>query len=207
TMNADGSNPLQLTHGLADASSPSYSPDGNSIVFVVDQNQIRRIWVMDKSGNGAHAITPPYGKEDFSPAWSPDGQKIVFVSLKKGDRELYIMNRDGSNPVQLTQGLGNTGGKCSWSPDGNLIAFYAGQPTHHQIYTIHPDGSDLRAITTRGNNLAPSFSPDGQWITFTSYQLPDLTNYPEIWIMHPDGSGSIRLTAGRRVNWQPSWGR
>ncbi|MGE5224929.1 MAG: hypothetical protein ACM3PY_21040, partial [Omnitrophica WOR_2 bacterium] len=40
TMNADGSNPLQLTHGLADASSPSYSPDGNSIVFVVDQNQI-----------------------------------------------------------------------------------------------------------------------------------------------------------------------
>lgn len=205
-MNADGTNPVQLTHGLADASSPSYSPDGNSIVFVVNQKQIRRIWVMDKSGNGAHAITPPFGKEDYSPAWSPDGQRIVFVSITNGDRELFIMNPDGSNLVQLTRRIGDAGGKCSWSPDGSLIAFYAGQPAHHQIYTVRPDGSNLSRLTTSGNNLAPSFSPDGQWITFTGYQLPDTTDYPQIFVIHPDGSGVKQLTSGHRINWQPSWG-
>lgn len=206
TMNADGTNLVQLTHGLADASSPSYSPDGNSIVFVVNQKQIRRIWVMDKSGNGAHAITPPFGKEDYSPAWSPDGQRIVFVSITNGDRELFIMNPDGSNLVQLTRRIGDAGGKCSWSPDGSLIAFYAGQPAHHQIYTVRPDGSNLSRLTTSGNNLAPSFSPDGQWITFTGYQLPDRTDYPQIFVIHPDGSGVKQLTSGHRINWQPSWG-
>ena len=57
-----------------------------------------------------------------------------------------------------------------WSPDNIYIATYAGGSWEREIYLMQPDGSNLRAITFGGNNLAPSFSPDGQWIVFTSYR-------------------------------------
>ena len=66
---------------------------------------------------------------------------------------------------------------------GRSLAFYAGPRGDHNIYTIGLDGKDLRQLTQGGDNLAPSYSPDGQWIAFTSFR--DGNN--EIYAIHPDG--------------------
>jgi Tol biopolymer transport system component len=64
------------------------------------------------------------------------------------------------------------------------------------------NGSDLWQLTDRGDNLGPCFSPDGEWITFTSFR--DWNN--EIYIMHTDGTAQTRLTYDLRADWQPRWG-
>ena len=111
------------------------------------------------------------------------------------------MNRDGSDQHQVTD-LPNMGGRSSWSPDGSRLAFYAGPKTDHNIYSIGVDGQDLRQLTQGGDNLGPCYSPDGDWIAFTSFR--DFNN--EIYIMHPDGSAQTRLTYDPRADWQPRWG-
>ena len=62
------------------------------------------------------------------------------------------------------------------------------------IYLVATNGSDVRRLTFTGDNLAPSFSPDGNWIVFTSARDGD----NELYIMRLDGSGRA---AG--VSWPP----
>jgi Tol biopolymer transport system component len=65
------------------------------------------------------------------------------------------------------------------------------------------DGSNLKQLTSAGDNLGPSWSPDGDWIAFTSFR--DGNN--EIYIMHPDGTQQVRLTNNLISDWQPRWGK
>ena len=70
------------------------------------------------------------------------------------------------------------------------------------------DGANLHAITFGGNNLAPSFSPDGQWIVFMSYR-DNFRNEDgcEIYIMTVNGTDVRRLTNNDYCDWQPRWSR
>ena len=56
---------------------PRYSPSGTEIAFTSDRGGGDNIWVMNRDGSGARAIT----KETFrllnGPDWTPDGNFIV----------------------------------------------------------------------------------------------------------------------------------
>ncbi|MFQ6118135.1 MAG: TolB family protein, partial [Candidatus Bipolaricaulia bacterium] len=70
------------------------------------------------------------------------------------------------------------------------------------IYTMNPDGSDLRRLTSgTGNNEAPSWSPDGRHIAFSS----DRSGIPQIYIMRADGSGQRPVTRLAGGGYAPSW--
>lgn len=198
-MDIDGSNLVQLTNGLGSCYAPEISPDGTQIAFTVETGGRQNVWVMDRDGSEPHSLTDTAGNGD--PTWSPSGDRIAFVSNRTGINQLWIMNADGSNPRQVTD-LPSMGGRSSWSPDGTRLAFYAGPVTAHQIYTIGVLGNDLWQLTSIGDNLGPCFSPDGEWITFTSFR--DWNN--EIYIMRRDGSMQTRLTYDLRADWQPRWG-
>jgi Tol biopolymer transport system component len=199
TLDRDGSDLVRLTNGLGNLYAPEVSPDGAQIVFTVETGGRQNIWVMERDGSDPHALTDTAGNGD--PTWSPDGTRIAFVSSRTGVNQLWVMDRDGSDPRQVTD-LPNMGGRSSWSPDGTRLAFYAGPVTAHQVYTIGVGGNDLWQLTDTGDNLGPCFSPDGEWITFTSFR--DWNN--EIYIMRRDGTMQTRLTYDLRADWQPRWG-
>jgi len=103
-------------------------------------------------------------------------------------------------------------GRNAWSPDGRWLAFYAGPVGDKEIFIVdttcayEADGCDptqMRQLTDGGNNKAPDFSPDGQWITFAS-ELQGGKN--EVFIVRIDGSEFYQLTYGDYADWQPRWG-
>jgi TolB protein len=119
------------------------------------------------------------------------------------------MNRDGSDVHLVTDKIGIRG-RNDWSRTGDLLATYIGSPGNHSrdIYTFGTDGSNMQMITDGGDNVAPSFSPDGRWITFMSYRDHFWDEFGcEIYIMRVDGSDVRRLTANDICDWQPRWGR
>jgi dipeptidyl aminopeptidase/acylaminoacyl peptidase len=60
---------------------------------------------------------------------------------------------------------------CSAEDDANTwIAFDSDRDRYdREIYLVHPDGSALTRVTNRpGIDQEPAFSPDGEWLSFTS---------------------------------------
>ncbi len=106
-MNADGTNPINLTNNPAGDRRPDWSPDGRQIAFESNREGNAEIYVMNADGtNPINLTNHPAG--DYSPDWSPDGRQIAFSTTRdrKDDDdknvEIYVMNADGTNPINLT---------------------------------------------------------------------------------------------------------
>jgi Ca2+-binding RTX toxin-like protein len=73
-MDADGSNPLQLTHSGANEGfanqQPSYSPDGKAIVFASNRAGPQQLWQMNVDRIGQAPFTVPTSS-DQAPNWGP----------------------------------------------------------------------------------------------------------------------------------------
>jgi TolB protein len=78
-----GMTPVQITWDPAQDMSPSWSPDGNALVFTSDRSGNDDIWVWSFSDSRLTQLTFHSGR-DYHPAWSPDGQWIAFSSDREG---------------------------------------------------------------------------------------------------------------------------
>src|SRR5258705_5487428 len=76
-------------------------------------------------------------------------------------------------------------------------------PSTIELFVANADGSGERQLFTNSDfDYNASFSPDGQWIVFTS----ERTGYgqADIFRVHPDGSGLERLTDAAAGDYQPA---
>ena len=96
------------------------------------------------------------------------------------------------------------------SPDGKRIAYHRNKKsglTDIWISSVS-GGSPVRLYSENKPQFTPSWSPDGNWITFTGYT--DVANRDqnscEIFIMRTDGSDIRQLTDNTYCDYQPRWG-
>ena len=168
-MNADGSNPTQITFNDLDDEDPAWSPNGKRIVFQRDLDPVRGqadydILTMKADGTRERNLTNSPGVHDFDPNWSPNGHRIAFTSDRDGDGEIYTMKPNGSRVRQLTFNDAPFAfdGDPNWSPDGRKIAFTSerdaidgdalpGRDLHDARRRRRPDQADVR----RSHRLPP----------------------------------------------------
>jgi hypothetical protein len=135
TMNLDGSDFKRIiTATLIDEhlqaiDSPSWTPDGEWIVFADALRGAGRGRIAKCDMNGGNRVYLTVGPGDCQPRLSPDGQTIAYVHI--GDAKtggLHLMGIDGTNPHFLPnpddKRKGKHGGDSpTWSPDGKRILF------------------------------------------------------------------------------------
>ena len=209
-MNADGTNPINLTQSpeRPDGVS-SWSPDGQQIAFTSaelfneDILASSDIFAMDADGANPINITN-HDTLDQTPDWSPDGGRIAFSSNRDRNWEIYVIEADGANPINLTNHPARDG-RPDWSPDGKQIAFASERDGHFEIYVMNADGTNPINLTNHpAEDNHPSWSPDGTRIAFDSSR--DHFVNLEIYVMDADGTNPINLTQDPDWDAHPSWG-
>lgn len=159
-VNADGSGLEQLTNEGDDVtySSPEFSPDGDTIIYVrevtgPDGWRAAAIYAMNSDGSDPRPLTPekPAIFPGYSsPTFSPDGDRIAFAqnSGREGE-EVIVMNADGSGASPLTSGHAPT-----YSPDGRRIAFNRDGSFECGRGIICDGGTDLYVMDANGDNVS-----------------------------------------------------
>jgi Tol biopolymer transport system component len=130
---------------------------------------------------------------------SPDGSKVVFFVDTGSDGginhagSVFVVNADGTGLRQVSPAGLNaaylTGGGVpgSLSPDGRHAAF----TVDDAVWVVDLDGGDARRITDQtGFVWAVSWSPTGEWITYTRFHGPTTT----ISLVRPDGTDQREIS-------------
>ena len=114
----DGGNVQRMTDG-GYATSPSWSPNGQFLVFAWDRKYGpgapggQDIYIMDIASKRWTQLTHDAGRNDF-PSWAPDGRHVVFEREVNHRSEIWSMLADGTQQQQLTRGSNNFMPNWSW---------------------------------------------------------------------------------------------
>jgi Tol biopolymer transport system component/DNA-binding winged helix-turn-helix (wHTH) protein len=156
--------------------SPSFSPDGASIVYSSDVDGTPHLFVSPIDGSSERQVTNGDGGET-QPSWSPDGTRIAFTSARR--RGIWLVDVKGGEPVQLT----SFGSRPAWSPDGSEIAFQSGELVEYgwnafealppsEIWIVDVATRKTTAVTAAGSppggHGGPSWRRDGNLLAFSS---------------------------------------
>jgi len=179
-MNADGTELKQLTFNTVTDWYPSFSYDGQWIVYSSQRNGQFDIHMMDLDGQNNRQITRGLG-ENYAPALSPDGSQIVFTSTygPGPDQNIWIVNSDGSDPHQITFSDRDDVDPI-WSPDGTQISYASNRSGTAELHVMYPDGTNVRQLTS-GVNIGGrnDWSHDGRYFTFYAGPPADM----DIWLL------------------------
>lgn len=80
---------------------PAWSPGGDRIALMVEDEGARDIWLVDRRGEQPVQLAMP-GSDEGEPAWSANGARIAFVSSRDGNLALYVMDADGQNVQRVS---------------------------------------------------------------------------------------------------------
>jgi len=204
-MNPDGSGRQRLAKGQ----SPSWSPEGERIVF----NSSDGISVMSRDGSDVAVLLREEGLSSAS--FSADGQQVVFTKLDENEWFVHVMDavpNAQSERLPLfpsDQEDFAIHEEPAMSPDGLSLAFVVIRPSRFgsrdlgHLFLADGDGGNIRMIGGKtGTHSNPAWSPDGNQLAFYSRR----TEGDGIYVASRDGSDQHFLSPpGWGIDRSPTW--
>lgn len=150
--------------------------------------------------------------------WSPDSGRLVHNH--NGDLYVYTLATGGSVNVTNTPGRGE--GLPAWSSTGRIayprLTASSRGGDRSDIYSIPEWGGPEVQVTSKSSvssmrNLQPAYSPDGQYLIFSScsslYLMKGAVGDCSLYRIRADGSGkAAKLVGGKGQDWHlASWRR
>jgi len=193
-----------------------WTPKGDAIIFGIgtfftDRERGAQVAMIQPDGSGYHELTSGANNNGF-PSMSPDGLRFVYRTLGPEGSGLRIKNLENNSVFTLTSDYDNF---PLWSPRGDVILFTRKIDGDFELFTIRPDGSGLKRLTfSPGNEGHCAWSPDGEWILFSSARMgfkDEVTYtdspqpYGEVFVMRYDGTEVKQLTDNQWEDAGPAW--
>lgn len=205
------STPRLLTDGQGFARSPSFSPDGESIVYGHEDAGRYNIRIMRADRSSQRELTS--GPEvDYEPRWSPDGSTIAFLRRVQEARYTMMLKPAAGNAGSAERAVTTISvrGSFDWMPDHSalLVSDRAAPSSPLSIFLIELADGRRRQITAPPagslGDSSPRASPDGKEVAFIRAAESAVH---DVWISPVAGGTGRRLTrvAGRveGLVWHP----
>ena len=154
---------------------------------VVFARQRVRSQVVEVGADSTVRTVLPSTRDDRQPTVSPDGRRLAFVSTRSGSHEVWTASADGQGADRLTDFGGARVSGPRWSPDSRRVVVSARADGDADIFVILPGGETRQLTDDASDDVAPTWSRDGQWIYFASdrgeewqvYRIPSAGGTPE----------------------------
>ncbi len=118
SIDADGSNRVQLTVNAGDNYTPAASVDGRLIVFASNRTGSLNIWRMN-ADDGSDARQLTFTDINSYPSMSSDGKWVLYDNQSAGPTTTWRVPVEGGNPVQLA----DHARMPVVSPDNQFVAY------------------------------------------------------------------------------------
>ena len=192
-MNVDGSDRKALTtaeDGIC--KDPSWSADGDKIVYISDLNPDFRLCTMNPDGSGKQILYSTTLGLLYDPSFSPDGNKIIFGRVDGNLYEYSFSNGSTTSIHVFAPPLQS----LSISSAGRICYIYNGGA---YVYTTGTGWAIFGAISSYG----ATYSPDGNNIAYVSGTNLYIVNSDTAGL---DGAGLLITTSisDAQIAWDPS---
>jgi Tol biopolymer transport system component len=172
-VDVDGDTTRQVTASTGNESGPAVAPNGRSIAFTQEDTDFD-VFLIPLDGSAPHPLLVT-SRNELDPAWSPRDRQYAYVSDRTGNEQIWLRSRDGQweRPLVTDADFGETSltfGALAFSPDGQRLAYQRqGADGYYHLY-ISPLGGGRPARAAAGVQFqnAAAWSPDGNWIAFSS---------------------------------------
>jgi TolB protein len=203
-MDADGASDRAATANRSINNFPSWSPDGDSILYTSYRHRNQPMLYLSTRGRGKPGrILARLGPDrpQYRGVFDPEGERIAVVMSQDGRSDIYTVRPDGRRLRQLTKNRAINVAP-SWSPDGSKLAFVSDRTGSPQVYVMDLKSGSSRRLTFNGSyNTGPAWSPDGEWIAYEA----QVAGQFDIWLIDPTGEVNFPLVMHPRSDESPAW--
>jgi dipeptidyl aminopeptidase/acylaminoacyl peptidase len=188
---ADGGEARQLTWARWGAGDPTWSPNGDFIVYAAEVGEPDDPEAEDA---GLHEKRVPAVRR-IDRLWTRlDGKGWIYERRS----HLFRIRSDGGQPEQLTDGDWDDGSPA-FSPDGRRIAFTSDRAADrwswpaNDIWVLDLSSKGLRRLTDETVFAGPpAWSPDGRQVAFVASRRRHEDGYTDLTVADADAAGAAR---------------
>jgi Tol biopolymer transport system component len=183
---------------VSDDLSPSYSFDGERIVFE-RRNRSRGTFMTMPASGGDPEVLLADEFDNRHPIFRPDGRRLVFESDRSGGLNLWEIDLETGRLNQLTFESRFTS-SASLSATDRIVYV----PWWHDTFLFEVDvttGERHQLTSHTKENYGARFSPDGRTIAYHSTR----TGECEIFLHYTDGTPETQVTDTPGENLYPDW--
>ena len=196
----DGSEKFQVTNNRTINLSPSWAPDGRSILYSSFKDRIQTLFLFELYSGREVKFSARAGHY-IGGKVSPDGQTVAASMEVGGNSNLVLLDRSGNLIRRLTDGRGIEVSP-SWSPDGRQLVFVSDRSGSPQLYILDLASGKTHRLTYSGSyNTSPEWSPRGDKVVYTGR----VGNRFAIFTISVDGGDPRKVTSEASDSEDPTW--
>jgi len=205
-MDGAGQNLRQLGTGLIDNHTPTWTPDGDWILFMA-RTSLTEPWQIHRihpDGSGREQLTTDSTLHSRYPVLSRDGRYLAYVTLTAQvapmNPEGWLVIRDmvtGTEQVVTDSSFYGVHGQ--WSPDASALLFLDSDPHFPPGWALWRFTRATRDYSYFGNsqgNRPATYSPDGRTLLYGTGVL---------WLADSSGQNPRVLLADSAQNFEAFW--
>jgi Tol biopolymer transport system component len=193
-----------ISGGDMDCAAPSFSPDGERLVWsCYDLQTGSAIWSSDGEGFAREVLLPNRGAGNFT--WRSDSLAFAYAGIHIvnqfntwSDINLYTL---GAGSKSLTSGA--RARDPEFSPDGSRLLYVTNRAQDNQLGQMTVD-QQRRVLTENSDHTqynTPRFAPDGNSVAISIWR----DGRRDLWLTTPEGKPLRRLTADAAIDASPAW--